>query len=493
MGNTIEEMKSMAQNSNNCTVHKSDPIQYCCVTCQTLFCEKCYNDQYVNHKSHNMQTFSICKSQAISHLNDAKRKLQEVKESNIILSENSRFIKLASEIRGIMKKCERVVIGAMSGHPRELKDENNSKIEKYVEYLEMLNNQAQYVQMYKLSIQHQDKVILKPQNKDSSQRFVKDLRNCIELLIEKLVDLENIIKIQEKIHKTENYETSDNIFMKKSSQIISENPAVHQLFTKLGPYKYPPLIDDGVKRVLKENHIVENGGQYYGFWNEETGKRDGKGVMIFYDGSRYDGYWKNNQAHGKGRLIHSDGDCYEGDWANDKAQGKGTYAHGDGALYTGDWEMDKQEGFGIETWPDGARYEGKYKNGKKEGKGLFKWSDGSEYYGDFVDNNIEGKGNYKWSDGREYEGEWVKNKMHGEGRFAWKDGRIYRGHYTEDKKEGYGVMEWSDGRKYEGEWKNGKQNGKGKYTNGKGKIIEGIWQDGKHVNDEKDFNNKKES
>ena len=36
--------------------------------------------------------------------------------------------------------------------------------------------------------------------------------------------------------------------------------------------------------------------------------RDGRGVQIWLDGSRYEGYWKNNKANGRGRLIHADGD-----------------------------------------------------------------------------------------------------------------------------------------------------------------------------------------
>jgi len=43
---------------------------------------------------------------------------------------------------------------------------------------------------------------------------------------------------------------------------------------------------------------------------------------VWKDGSKYEGYWKNDMANGKGRLIHSDGDVYEGEWLNDKAHGR---------------------------------------------------------------------------------------------------------------------------------------------------------------------------
>ena len=69
--------------------------------------------------------------------------------------------------------------------------------------------------------------------------------------------------------------------------------------------------------------------------------RDGRGIQIWLDGSRYEGYWKNNKANGYGRLIHADGDVYEGEWKDDKADGYGTYFHSDGAKYEGQWKDDK--------------------------------------------------------------------------------------------------------------------------------------------------------
>ncbi len=234
----------------------------------------------------------------------------------------------------------------------------------------------------------------------------------------------------------------DVTFRETASKIRSPNEGTNSVYDSKGPYAYKPNSNDGVQRVLKDLLPVENGGQFYGFWNEVTGERDGNGVMIFTDGSRYDGMWKNNRAHGHGRLIHANGDVYEGEWANDKANGKGVYTHTDGAVYDGEWLEDKQHGTGMEVWPDGARYEGHYEGGKKHGNGWFRWSDGSEYRGNFVENNINGHGVYKWADGRQYDGLWVDNKMHGSGVFTWPDGRKYTGEYVQDKKEGKGIMEW---------------------------------------------------
>ena len=130
------------------------------------------------------------------------------------------------------------------------------------------------------------------------------------------------------------------LFKETAEKLRGESEVTTQLYERRGPYDYEPMAQDGAVRELRELQQVENNAQYYGFWNTATNLRDGSGVMIWPDGSRYDGTWVNNKANGKGRLIHADGDIYEGQWENDKANGKGTYIHQDGAVYEGDWENE---------------------------------------------------------------------------------------------------------------------------------------------------------
>lgn len=218
------------------------------------------------------------------------------------------------------------------------------------------------------------------------------------------------------------------------------NAATKKTEQKMGAFNYDQdhLFDEN-DLIDRGPYELDNGAIYKGQWSRE-GLRYGRGVQMWTDGSKYEGYWKSDMANGRGRLIHADGDVYEGEWVNDKAHGKGVYTHMDGARYEGEWSEDKQHGFGVETWPDNAKYEGFYQNGKKHGKGKFHWADGSVYEGEFKDNNIHGSGIYKWSDGRQYDGEWKDNKMDGKGIFTWIDDRMYDGEYKDDKKEGYGVF-----------------------------------------------------
>jgi len=110
---------------------------------------------------------------------------------------------------------------------------------------------------------------------------------------------------------------------------------VMQIRQSLEPFNYEPSPQpDGVIREHRPNTTMETGAEYEGQWNQE-GKKDGRGIQIWVDGSLYEGYWNNDKANGRGRLIHADGDVYTGEWKDDKAHGYGCYNHTDGARYEG--------------------------------------------------------------------------------------------------------------------------------------------------------------
>jgi hypothetical protein len=66
------------------------------------------------------------------------------------------------------------------------------------------------------------------------------------------------------------------------------------------------------KRIMKPIVQLPSGAIYQGEWNEFDNQRDGRGIQIWPNGSRYDGYWKDGMAHGQGRLVHAMGDVYIG-------------------------------------------------------------------------------------------------------------------------------------------------------------------------------------
>lgn len=71
-------------------------------------------------------------------------------------------------------------------------------------------------------------------------------------------------------------------------------------------------LNDGVTTQVRAPVEYENKAVYYGEWNVNTNQRYGRGIQTWIDGSRYEGYWKNDKANIRGKLIHADGDIYEG-------------------------------------------------------------------------------------------------------------------------------------------------------------------------------------
>jgi len=96
-----------------------------------------------------------------------------------------------------------------------------------------------------------------------------------------------------------------------------------------------------VKHEYKTLEVMDNKARYEGEWNIASKKREGMGILIWQDGSVYEGYWKDDKANGRGRLIHANKDVYIGEWKDDKAHGYGFYLHADGAKYEGFWRNDK--------------------------------------------------------------------------------------------------------------------------------------------------------
>lgn len=92
--------------------------------------------------------------------------------------------------------------------------------------------------------------------------------------------------------------------------------------------------------VMKYMKTLDNDNVYEGQWDAELDIQSGRGVQIWPDGSRYDGFWKYGKQNGFGRLVHAEGDVYQGMWKDDKAHGYGIYQHYNGNRYEGQWKLD---------------------------------------------------------------------------------------------------------------------------------------------------------
>jgi len=61
--------------------------------------------------------------------------------------------------------------------------------------------------------------------------------------------------------------------------------------------------------------------------------RDGYGIMVFDDGSYYEGDWRNGKMDGKGSYIYKDGQKYIGSWKSGEINGQGEFSEYQPYLY----------------------------------------------------------------------------------------------------------------------------------------------------------------
>ena len=75
------------------------------------------------------------------------------------------------------------------------------------------------------------------------------------------------------------------------------NPDTRATEQRLGPFKYEiPKEETETNLENRGPFELDNEAIYVGQWNKE-GLRHGKGVQIWPDGSKYEGYWKIGRAH----------------------------------------------------------------------------------------------------------------------------------------------------------------------------------------------------
>ena len=211
-------------------------------------------------------------------------------------------------------------------------------------------------------------------------------------------------------------------------------------------------------------------------------KRNGYGIQLFNDGSKYEGNWIDNEFIGYGRYIDQNGDLYEGEFIKGMISSNGLLRSIDGSIYIGDFKKGLKHGQGSEENED-CEYKGQFENDLKNGKGKIKFKKTNEIYeGEFYKGEIHGIGIYYFASGDIYQGEFAKGKMNGKGLYKWKSGEEYYGDYINGIKEGNGTFTYLNGKVFEGQYKNGKpvigrllyKNKKYKVRFEKGKIVESV-------------------
>lgn len=225
---------------------------------------------------------------------------------------------------------------------------------------------------------------------------------------------------------------------------------------------------------LDDEYIASGGNKGSGTASAADGKRHGRGVRVYADGSRYEGDWYQDAQHGFGVYIQSGalGVRFEGRWAEGKKEGVGveSYGHNDVQSYI----------CPLGNIHDGSArcfYDGEWKQG---------------YY--------HGVGTFTCCDGRQYAGEWRKGKRHGQGRWVMLPAKLHYGVRTDADgnvtSHAGGVNDAAIGeygqhitfdeqtrlRVYEGTFVKNKRTGIGKVTLNNGDVMEANGRDGSFVN-----------
>lgn len=128
--------------------------------------------------------------------------------------------------------------------------------------------------------------------------------------------------------------------------------------------------------------------RYEGFWNNNC--KQGKGKMIFIDGSIYEGDFYLDDIHGKGKLKYSEGYSYEGEFCHNKKCHNGKYLDcNNKIIYEGEWLNDLYHGNGILYYSNGKiKYKGEFKKGHFNGIGIHYLSNGEKNLKAFFYNGV---------------------------------------------------------------------------------------------------------
>lgn len=111
------------------------------------------------------------------------------------------------------------------------------------------------------------------------------------------------------------------------------------------------------------NHTYQNGTRFYGKF--DNGKPvNGRGSMLYPNGNRYDGDYRNGLRNGCGTFTFNNGRRYVGEFHNDLFSGRGVWILENGDRYTGDFEFNKCNGEGVYTFADGTSKSGIWQQGR---------------------------------------------------------------------------------------------------------------------------------
>ncbi|KAJ0407485.1 hypothetical protein ATCC90586_008960 [Pythium insidiosum] len=227
------------------------------------------------------------------------------------------------------------------------------------------------------------------------------------------------------------------------------------------------------------------------------GLREGRGVLAFANGDKYDGEFRRGFREGHGVFTSERGTrVYDGDWRRSQRHGRGKerwLVSGD--RYDGEYQDDAFHGRGVWARGSGSTYDGEFKNGRRHGRGRMTFVQPSQR-NDKTSNSSNNKdalatvalrrASQPPQDASQpavavYDGEWRDGRMHGQGRYTRPDGSFYEGTWVDGQSHGFGrEVNAATGEVFEGTWRQGQRHGDGTVLR-QGRKRRGVWELGQRV------------
>lgn len=111
------------------------------------------------------------------------------------------------------------------------------------------------------------------------------------------------------------------------------------------------------------SYEYKNGAVYYGEFIDGQ-PADGRGIMVYPSGNRYDGEYRAGKRAGCGTFTFSNGRGYTGQFEADKFSGQGTWILENGERYIGEFKDNQCNGQGTFIFSNGSSKSGIWHQGK---------------------------------------------------------------------------------------------------------------------------------
>jgi hypothetical protein len=227
-----------------------------------------------------------------------------------------------------------------------------------------------------------------------------------------------------------------------------------------------------------------DGSKYRGAWKQRY--PDGQGTKTFPDGTSWTGLWERGLPRDdQGVLLAEflrmkalrtqEGDIQTGCISGDCNAGIGVMMYADGSRYDGMFQGGKANGEGVFSYANRTRYVGRLQHGLPHGTGILYREGVAVLSGRWENGEFLGA-EYALSPAQT--GCLAGDCMQGQGRYVFPSGEVFVGSFKDGLPHGFGRISYPNGDRFEGELSRGELHGNGILTFSSGVVASGFWQNG---------------